>query len=114
MLVFLAVSYATFFLGEYRKRIEVAGANLLVFVAFNWTISDELPKLGYRTFLDFVLQCMFVVTGLIIVFTVILSRLKSTGRDSTALMLDRWVILWIYPIGYLGVMFFAVLNYLLY
>ena len=29
-------------------------------------------------------------------------------------MLTRWVILWIYPFGYLGMMFFAVLNYLLY
>ncbi|MFT7595776.1 MAG: hypothetical protein ACI8R4_003108 [Paracoccaceae bacterium] len=113
MLILVVVSWATFFLNEYRKRIELAGANLLVFVAFNWMISDDLPKLGYLTFLDFILQWMFVVTGAIIVFSVGLSRLKSSGREMTAQRVDNYVIKLVYPLGYGAIVGFAVYNYLL-
>ena len=112
MLVLVAVSWATFFLEEYRKRIEVAGANLLMFIAFNWVISDDLPKLGYLTFLDFILQWMFVVTGAIIVFSVGLSRLKWSGRGDLAKRLDNYAVKWVYPLGYAAVVGFAVSNYL--
>ena len=112
MLVLIVVSWATFFLDEYRKRIEIAGANLLVFVAFNWVISDDLPKLGYLTFLDFILQWMFVVTGAIVVFSVGLSRLKWSGRETMARKLDNYAIKWVYPLGYAAIVGFAVSNYL--
>lgn len=113
MLVLIAVSWAVFFLDEYRKRIEIAGANLLVFVAFNWAISADLPRLGYLTFLDFILQWMFVVTGAIIVFSVILSRLKATGRGELARKLDIYAVKWVYPLGYAAIVGFAVSKYLL-
>lgn len=112
MLVLITVSWALFFLDEYRKRIEIAGANLLVFVAFNWVISDDLPKLGYLTFLDFMLQWMFVVTGAIIVFNVLLRRMKVAGREAAARKWDNYVIKWIYPLGYLAIVGFAVTNFL--
>lgn len=112
MLVLVVVSWATFFLDEYRRRIEIAGANLLMFIAFNWVISDDLPKLGYLTFLDFILQWMFVVSGAIVVFSVVLSRLKWSGREIMARKLDNYAVKWVYPLGYAGVVAFAVSKYL--
>ena len=113
MLVLIVVSWSLFFLDEYRKRIEIAGANLLVFVGFNWIISDDLPKLGYLTFLDFILQCMFVVTGAVIVFNVLLRKLSVSGRLALAQKLDIYMIRWIYPLGYAAVVAYAVANFLL-
>jgi len=112
MLVLIVVSWATFFLDEYRKRAEIAGANLLVFVAFNWMISDDLPKLGYLTFLDFILQWMFVVAGVVVIFSVGLSRLKWSGRDILARRLDNYTLKWVYPLGYATIVGFAVYKYL--
>lgn len=112
MLVLVLVSWATFFLNEYRKRVEIAGANLLIFVAFNWVISDDLPKLGYLTFLDFILQWMFVVTGMMVVFSVGLSRLKWSGREKLARRLDNYAVKWVYPLGYAAIIGFAVSKYL--
>ncbi len=113
MLVLVAVGWALFFLDEYRKRIEIAGGNLLVFVAFNWAISADLPKLGYLTFLDFVLQWMFLMTGALIVFNVALRRLKVAGREDTARKLDNYAVKWIYPLGYAAIVGYAVSAYLL-
>ena len=79
--IFVAVSWAAFFLQEYRRRIDIAGANLLIFVAFNFAISGDLPRLGYMTFLDFILVAMFVINGVIIVFNVGLRRLRVNDRD---------------------------------
>lgn len=113
MLVLITVGWALFFLDEYRRRIEIAGGNLLVFVAFNWAISADLPKLGYLTFLDFILQCMFLMTGALIVFNVALRKLKVSGREEAARKLDNYAIKWIYPLGYAAIVGYAVFAYLL-
>ena len=113
MLVLITVGWALFFLDEYRKRIDIAGANLLVFVAFNWAISADLPKLGYLTFLDFILQCMFLMTGALVVFNVALRRLRVSDREDVARKLDNYAIKWIYPLGYVAIVGYAVWAFLL-
>lgn len=113
MLVLISVGWALFFLDEYRRRIEIAGGNLLVFVAFNWAISADLPKLGYLTFLDFVLQCMFLMTGALIVFNVALRKMKVSGHEDGARKLDNYAIKWIYPLGYAAIVGYAIFAYLL-
>ncbi|CUK07874.1 Ligand-gated ion channel [Ruegeria denitrificans] len=113
MLVLISVGWALFFLDEYRRRIEIAGGNLLVFVAFNWAISADLPKLGYLTFLDFILQCMFLMTGALIVFNVALRKLKVSGHEDGARKLDNYAIKWIYPLGYAAIVGYAIFAYLL-
>jgi len=99
--IILAVSWVVFFLRDYGKRIEVASGNLLVFVAFNFTVSNDLPRLGYLTFLDTILVSAFVVTSLVVVLNVFLKWNEITGKASLALWLDRYV-LWLYPAAYAG------------
>jgi hypothetical protein len=67
---------------DYAKRIDAAGANLLLFIAFNFAISGDLPRLGYLTFLDTLLISALLVTAVVLILSVYPRRKDMSGRDT--------------------------------
>ena len=100
ILLILLVSWITFFLRDFSKRIDVTSANLLAFIAFNFTVSNDLPRLGYLTFLDMILLATFITSVVIILYNVGLRFLEARGKKDFAVRIDRFAI-WVYPISYL-------------
>jgi len=99
--IIILVSWFSFFLNDYTKRIDLAGGNLLLFIAFNFTIANDLPRLGYLTLMDTFMLATFVLTGLVVLVTVWLSRLQNHAKGELADKMDEFGI-WGYPVAYAG------------
>jgi len=95
------VSWFTFFLKDYGKRIDISTGNLLLFIAFSFTIAKDLPKLGYLTLMDLFLLSTFIITGLVVLANVMLKRLHRIEKKSLIDTADT-IGIWAYPIFYLG------------
>lgn len=105
--IIIILGWVPFLLTDYAKRADLAGANLLLFIAFNFTIASDLPRLGYLTFLDVILVTTFVVSGLEVIYNLYMSWLATKKQKEYAQRIDKFMA-WFYPFAYviiLGVSF---------
>lgn len=98
--IIIFISWSTFFLRDYVKRSDIAGANLLLFIAFNFAIASDLPRLGYATLLDWVMLFTFVFTSLIFAYNLYLRLLETRENIALAERIDK-IMIWLYPVMYL-------------
>jgi hypothetical protein len=108
--IIILLTYITFLLKDYGKRAEIASANLLLFIAFNFTIAGTLPRLGYLTFLDAILVATFVITGTTVAYNLYLRWLATAAQKEIAERIDR-VIVWLYPLAYITATIVALLVF---
>lgn len=106
ILIIILLTYVTFLLKDYGKRAEIASANLLLFIAFNFTIAGNLPHLGYLTFLDAILVATFVITGITVAYNLYLKWLATERQKEIAEGIDR-VMVWLYPAAYIAALVLA-------
>ncbi len=101
ILLIALISWFTFFLRDYTRRIEAAAGNVLLFIAFSFSLSDNYPRLGYLTFLDAIMLVTFVINTAVILYNVYLKQLESGGQVEKAEKIDRYLD-WVYPVSYLA------------
>jgi hypothetical protein len=110
LVLIIFVGWLTFFIQDYEKQVDVSAANLLLFIAFNFTIADNLPRLGYLTFLDSILVSAFLVSVLAVVLNVVLKRLDDGGKAAVAQRVER-LLIWLYPLAYVVAIGIAILIF---
>jgi hypothetical protein len=108
--IIIVLGWVPFLLTDYAKRADLAGANLLLFIAFNFTIAGDLPRLGYLTFLDTILITTFVVSGLEVIYNLYLNWLATVKQKEYARRIDR-VMVWLYPIAYITSLCIAIIVF---
>jgi hypothetical protein len=99
VLLIILISYITFFLKDFTRRIEVATGNVLLFIAFSWSLAEDYPRMGYLTFVDVIMAITFVINTLVVMYNVYLKYLETKDQKEKAERIDR-VADWVYPIGY--------------
>jgi hypothetical protein len=95
----ILISWFTFFLHDYTRRIEAAAANILLFIAFSFSLASNYPRLGYITFLDAIMAVTFVVNVLVLLYNVNMKRLEGQGMGERVQRIDN-VLDWAYPVAY--------------
>ena len=100
ILLIILISWFTFFLKDYTRRIEAAAANVLLFIAFSFSLANNYPRLGYVTFLDAIMAVTFVVNTLVLLYNVQMKRIESKGEIERVERIDRFFD-WAYPLSYL-------------
>ncbi len=100
VLLIILVSYITFFLKDYTRRIEIATGNLLLFIAFSFSLGDNYPRMGYLTFLDAIMAITFIINTLVVALNVYYKWLEQKGNREKADRLEA-PMNYIYPVAYL-------------
>jgi hypothetical protein len=108
--IIIVLTYIPFLLTDYGKRADIASANLLLFIAFNFTIAGDLPRLGYLTLLDALLMTTFVMSGLTVIYNLYLKWLATKEQLEIAGKIDR-IAIWAYPLTYVVLIISIVLFF---
>jgi hypothetical protein len=101
ILLIITISYVTFFLKDYTRRIEIATGNLLLFIAYSFSLGENYPRMGYLTFMDAVMAITFVINTLVVVLNVYYKWLETNGQRELADRLEA-PMNYLYPIAYLA------------
>jgi len=102
MLIILMVSWLTFRMKDYVKRVDLGITVLLLLIAFNFTLGSDLPRLGYLTFVDVFIAGTFVITAAVIVVNIQLRVYQLVGREADATRLDQIAMMGYWPAYVLG------------
>lgn len=96
---------------EFDWLLKTPMTMLLAMVAFQFTITRDLPRIGYITFLDAVFLASFVFCFLGTFEITLVYLLQKYGRRSLAEKLHK-AGRWAYPLGYFAVLLILALGFL--
>jgi hypothetical protein len=111
ILLIILISWFTFFMRDYTQRAQAAAANVLLFIAFSFSLTDNYPRLGYLTFLDVIMGITFAINTLVVLYNVYMKRLESRGQGERAERIDHKMD-WAYPLAYVVLFGIAALLFL--
>ena len=100
------MSWAVFWVNPQNlsPQLQLAGTSMLTLIAYQFTVNELLPRVGYLTSMDQYIQASSLLVFLALVEALITGRLASTGRAAAAETLDR-VSRWLFPVTYVTIIF---------
>jgi hypothetical protein len=91
------IGWGIFLIFDHNAQIAAASGNLLIFIAFNFTVGDSLPRLGYLTFLDSIMLAGFVASIASLLLALYLKRTEGDASADYAKVLERRALLTLPP-----------------
>jgi hypothetical protein len=107
LLGILLISWFAFFLKDFHKRLDVELANVVLYITFSFSLSDNYPRLGYPTFLDAIMIITLLSNILGVLLCVTLKLLENKGNYQRLERIDR-ILIWLYPVFLISIFLIAV------
>jgi hypothetical protein len=103
LVIILSLAYLVFFIPAEDMELAcgLTVTSLLAAIAFQWTVSDDLPNVGYLTCVDKIFYLGYSLIMLAMVQTVWTYHLEKDGKEKLANILEisgRWL----FPIIFFG------------
>jgi hypothetical protein len=98
------MSWAVFWVDAQNlgPQLSLAGMSMLTLIAYQFTVNELLPKVGYLTSMDQYVLSSSLLVFLALVEALITGRLASTGRAAIAAKIDS-VSRWLFPAVYVAI-----------
>ncbi len=103
LIIIVAISWAVFWMvGDgLADRMSVSFTGVLAAVAYQFIISEALPRHVYNTFMDAIVLFSFVVMTLTIIENIVVNNLHLQEKGDTAARIDK-MSRYMFPLAYVG------------
>lgn len=114
LIILVAISWSVFWMvGDgLADRMSVSLTGLLTIVAYQFIVSDGLPKVSYFTLMDGILTLSFVMMALTIMQNIYVNTLYLHEKEETAAFWDQ-LCRWLFPVSYFAGLILMAILYLL-
>ena len=85
-------------------QLSLAATSMLTLIAYQFTVNDLLPRVGYLTAMDQYVLSSSLLVFLALAEALVTGWLASRGRATIAETLDR-VCRWLFPVAYVAIIF---------
>jgi len=108
----LVVSWSTFWISpkELESRVTVSIVCLLSLIAYNFIIDNDLPKLGYLTFMDKFVLTTYIFAGIPTLQTILVRNFVDQNNLKLATYIDKKCKSYI-PVTFFATLLFLLINY---
>jgi hypothetical protein len=107
LLIIVALSWSVFWMPEekFGIRVRTTATGILTIVAYQFVAGQALPRLGYLTLMDKIMVGSFVLLGVTVLESYLVSRYPEEERDK-AFRVDRTA-RWLFPLAYASMIAFV-------
>jgi hypothetical protein len=115
LIILVAISWSVFWMiGDgLADRMSVSLTGILTIVAYQFVVSDGLPKVSYFTLMDSILTLSFVMMALTIIQNIYVNTVYLHEKEETAAQWDK-LCRWLFPITYFSGLIGLFILYLLF
>lgn len=108
----LVVSWSTFWITpiELESRVTVSIVCLLSLIAYNFVIDNDLPKLGYLTFMDKFVLTTYIFAGIPTLQTILVRNIVDQDNLKLATYIDKKCKFYI-PVSFFAALLYLLINY---
>jgi hypothetical protein len=108
----LLISYTTYWVNtkDLESRVTISIVCLLSLIAYNFIIDEDLPKLGYLTFMDNFILLSYVFAGLPTIQSVFSKYFLENNKNETSKYLDSYAKIYLPP-SYLMSLVYLIYTY---